>query len=77
MRYLVPGPAPCPEVVTVSYIRLVGVPTLSSVEGDAQVEQKNHEHRFLTVMVQNDQAAGSGPLYWGLYTIDKGFEAPL
>ena len=46
--YLVPGPVPCPEVVTVSYIRLAEVLTLSSVERDAQVKQKNHEHRFLT-----------------------------
>ena len=47
-HYLVPGPTPCPEVVTVSYIRPAEVPTLFSVEGDTQVEQKNHAVRFLT-----------------------------
>ena len=39
---------PCPEVVAVSYIREAEVLTLFSVEGDAQVEQKNHATRFLT-----------------------------
>ena len=48
MSYLVPGPMPRPEVVTVSYIRLAKVLTLFSVEGDAQIEQKNHANRFLT-----------------------------
>ena len=48
MRYLVPGPMPCPEVVVVSYIRPAEVPTLPSVEGDAQVEQKNTAVGFLT-----------------------------
>ena len=52
--YLVPGPMPCPEVVAVSYIRPVEVPTLFSVEGDAQVKQKNHERgRFLTSLVMD------------------------
>ena len=48
MRYLVPGPPPCPEVVAVFYIRLAEVPTLFSVEGDAQVEQQNTVVGFLT-----------------------------
>ena len=48
MCYLVPGPMPCPEVVAISYIRQAEVLTLSSVEGDAQVEQKNHTNWFLT-----------------------------
>ena len=48
MRYLVPGPPPCPEVVAVFYIRPAGVPTLFSVEGDAQVEQQNTVVGFLT-----------------------------
>ena len=39
--YLVPGPTPCPEVVAVSYIRPAEVPTLFSVEGEAQVERQN------------------------------------
>ena len=51
VHYLVPGPTPCPEVVAVSYIRLAEVPTLFSVEGDAQVEQKNTAVRFLTQKV--------------------------
>ena len=48
MRYLVPGPPPCPEVAAVFYIRLAEVPTLFSVEGDAQVEQQNTVVGFLT-----------------------------
>ena len=48
MCYLVPGPLPCPEVVAVFYIRPAKVPTLFSVEGDAQVEQQNTVVRFLT-----------------------------
>ena len=48
MRYLVPGPTPCSEVVAVFYIRLAEVPTLFSVEGDAQVEQQNTVVGFLT-----------------------------
>ena len=48
MCYLVPGPTPCPEVVAVSYIRLARVPTLSGVEGEAQVEQQNTVVRFIT-----------------------------
>ena len=48
MCYLVPGPTPCPEVVTISYIRPAKVLTLFSVKGDTQVEQKNHECGFLT-----------------------------
>ena len=47
MCCLVPGPLTCPEVVTVSYIRPAEVPTLSSVEGDAQVEQTEHRCRVL------------------------------
>ena len=50
MRYLVPGPLPCPEVVAVFYIRLAEVPTLFSVEGDAQVEQQNTVVGFLTIV---------------------------
>ena len=48
MRYLVPGPPPCPEVVAVSYIRPAEVPTLFSVEGDAQVKLQNTVVGFLT-----------------------------
>ena len=51
MCYLVPGPTPCPEVVAVFYIRPAEVPTLSSVEGDAQVEQQNTVVGFLTLVV--------------------------
>ena len=46
--YLIPGPLPCPEVVAVFYIRPAEVPTLSSVEGDAQVERQNNVVGFLT-----------------------------
>ena len=49
VRCLVLGPTPCPEVVVVFYIRPTKVPTLSSVKGDAQVEQQNTVVRFLTV----------------------------
>ena len=49
VRYLVPGPPPCPEVVAVFYIRPVEVPTLFSVEGDAQVERQNTVVGFLTL----------------------------
>ena len=59
MRYLVPGPTPCPEVVAVSYIRLAEVPTLSSVEGEAQVEQQNTVVRFLTFAYANIMIAPS------------------
>ena len=48
MLYLVPGPLPCPEVVAVFYIRPAEVPTLFSVEGDAQVKQQNTVVGFLT-----------------------------
>ena len=48
--YLIPGPLPCPEVVAVFYIRPAEVPTLFSVEGDAQVEQRNTVVGFLTNM---------------------------
>ena len=48
MHYLVSGPPPCPEVVAVSYIRQAEVPTLFSVEGEAQVERQNTIVRFLT-----------------------------
>ena len=48
VRYLVPGPTPCPEVVAVSYIRQAEVPTLFSVEGKAQVKRQNTVVRFLT-----------------------------
>ena len=51
MCYLVPGPPPCPEVVAVFYIRLAKVPTLFSVEGEAQVEQQNTIVGFLTYTV--------------------------
>ena len=51
MRYLVPGPLPCPEVVAVSYIRPAEVPTPFSVEGEAQVEPQNTVVRFLTLTV--------------------------
>ena len=51
MRYLFPGPPPCPEVVAVFYIRLAEVPTLFSVEGDTQVEQQNTVVGFLTAKV--------------------------
>ena len=50
MCYLVPGPPPCPEVVAVSYIRPAEVPTLVSVEGDAQVERQNTIAGFLTII---------------------------
>ena len=40
---------PCPEVVAVFYIRPAEVPTLLSVEGDAQVEQQNTVVGFLTL----------------------------
>ena len=45
---------PCPEVVTVSYIRPAKVLTLFSVEGDTQVEQKNTAVGFLTEGVWRD-----------------------
>ena len=48
MRYLVPGPPPCPEVAAVFYIRQAEVPTLVSVKGDAQVERQNTVVGFLT-----------------------------
>ena len=51
MRYLVPGPTPCPEVVAVFYFRQAEVSTLFDVEGDAQVEQKNHTNGFFTGLV--------------------------
>ena len=51
MRYLVPGPLPCPEVVAVFYIRPAEVPTLFSVEGDAQVEQQNTVVGFITFVI--------------------------
>ena len=51
MRYLVPGPTPCPEVVAIFYIRPAEVPTLFSVEGDAQVEQQNTVVGFLTYFI--------------------------
>ena len=50
MCHPVPGPLPCPEVVAVFYIRPAEVPTLSSVEGDAQVEQQNTVVGFLTIL---------------------------
>ena len=52
MRYLVPGPLPCPEVVAVFYIRPAEVPTLISVEGDAQVKHQNTVVGFLTTSNQ-------------------------
>ena len=57
MRYLVPGPLPCPEVVAVSYIRQAKVPTLFSVEGDAQVEQQNTVVGFITMDKMTDKEA--------------------
>ena len=48
MCYLVPGPTPCPEVAAVFYIRPAEVPTLFSVEGEAQVERQNTVVGFLT-----------------------------
>ena len=39
---------PCPEVVAVFYIKSAEVPTLLSVEGDAQVERPNTVVGFLT-----------------------------
>ena len=33
-------------------------------------------YRAKTVMVQGDQAEELGLLYEGLYTVDKGFQAP-
>ena len=51
-RYLVPGPTPCPEVVTVFYIRPAEVPTLFSVEGEAQVKRQNTVVGFLTDRVK-------------------------
>ena len=62
MRYLVPGPTPCSEVVAVSYIRQAEVPTLLSVERDAQVKQKNHECGFLTICVHFGVQIHSGLL---------------
>ena len=50
VRYLVPGPVPCPEVVAVFYIRLAEVLTLSSVEREAQVKRQNTAVGFLTPM---------------------------
>ena len=41
VHYIVPGPKPCPEVVAIFYIRPAKVPTLFSVEGEAQVKQQN------------------------------------
>ena len=55
MRYLVPGPSPCPEVVAVFYIRPAEVPTLVSVEGDAQVERQNTVVGFLTPDLSHDE----------------------
>ena len=56
MRYLVPGPLPCPEVVAAFYIRPAEVPTLFSVKGDAQVEQQNTVVGFLTPRVEYSTA---------------------
>ena len=53
VHYLVLGSMPCPEVVAISYIRQAEVPTLFSAEGDTQVKQKNHEHRFLTWQISH------------------------
>ena len=58
MRSLVPGPTPCPEVVAVSYIRPAEVPTLFSVEGEAQVEQQNIVVGFLTTGLMAPAKAG-------------------
>ena len=65
MRYLVPGPTPCPEVVAVFYIRPAEVPTLVSVEGDAQVEQQNTVVGFLTQSLYLDRSTlAIGTLTW-------------
>ena len=67
MRYLVPGPTPCPEVVAVFYIRPAKVPTLFSVEGDAQVEQQNTVVGFLTYIAEYEvlvEMAGYDPNSW-------------
>ena len=58
MCHLIPGPLPCPEVVAVSYIRPAEVPTLFSIEGDAQVEQQNTVVGFLTQDVLHGDTAG-------------------
>ena len=62
VRYLVPGPLPCPEVVAVFYIRPAEVPTLFSVEGDAQVKQQNPIVGFLTDLrfVQRKRQTSAG-----------------
>ena len=59
MCYLVPGPPPCPEVVAVFYIRPAEVPTLFSVEGDAQVERQNTVVGFLTRYVVSGKKSDS------------------
>ena len=41
---------PCPEIVAIFYIRPAEVPTLFSVEGEAQVERQNTVLGFLTVV---------------------------
>ena len=58
MHYLVPGPLPCPEVVAVFYIRPAEVPTLFSVEGDAQVELQNTVVGFITIEVGRKRKRG-------------------
>ena len=49
---------PCPEVVAVSYIRPAEIPTLFSVEGDAQVEQKNTAVGYLTIGLRQNEPRG-------------------
>ena len=70
MRYLVPGPLPCPEVVAVFYIRLAEVPTLFSVEGDAQVKQQNTVVGFLTPVLKGIFAMGyMDPLFLHIHQV--------
>ena len=57
---------PCPEVVAVSYIRPAEVPTLFSVEGDAQVERQNTIVGFLTLDPTWTQATLA---WWNRYVI--------
>ena len=75
MCYLVPGPMPCPEVVAISYIRQAEVLTLFSVEGDAQVKQKNHEHGFLTPDLPGYEAFYNGARHT-LADMDPRYEMP-
>ena len=75
MCHLVPGPLPCPEVVAVFYIRPAEVPTLSSVERDAQVEQQNTVARFLTAIVTNRGLFKPRVMYFGMTNSPATFQA--